>query len=727
MTETSKLWVPAKSTAKNHQAVVDEHFGRGGKTASILISALNPSTNMLTMDYLDQIWDVYESALAIHTSTGSAYEDVCARPTPADLCSVMGILKFWGNDLGTYESQVSSDDDILKAVSSSTFPDGTPVFLRSFLGNYILDDAGLVKSAEAAIIFMAVDELKDDAHDYFTVFERSMTEISNDIGDDLTAYYKTDESIDRELENTMTSEVLLSMLTYALMTFFVMVALVKKPYSLVNMRSGLAFSAVLTVLLSGFSGYGICAGFGVPLSTMNSVLPFILLAIGVDDSFVLMGALDSTDPALPTEERIALALSRCGMSIAYTTLTDFLAFILGATSSLPAVSYFCIYAAVSIFVDFLLQVTFFVQFMAWDVDRRKAQRIDCCCCLVRGQATPEGKDVEQEAPGGMEQPEDGAKDAPLQTSLLGEWMGSKLVPAILSPMGKCAVFVAAISFFALGLVGCMHVTQGFDVLDTTQDGSFLHDYLSAARSLGISGGDDTLPIGIYWQDLNVTSTDVQQMMLHVEQDALKLSHSEGPLDSWIDDFLLWASREKQFSGDINDSGLYASINQFYPALHQFLSEPENERFVSDIIFNEAGDAVVISRSHLWQVDTASAERKKQALSEIRRSLETSPLGSNPFPYAVAYTEYEQYFVLIPELLSNFLLCAFAVFILSLIALGSLRYTLLVMTTLLVVDVEVFGFVWVWGLQISSITSVEIIMAVVSPANISGSQQRNPHI
>lgn len=43
---------------------------------------------------------------------------------------------------------------------------------------------------------------------------------------------------------------------------------------------------------------------------VQSVLPFVLIGIGVDDSFVIMNALDRTDVSLPPQERIAQAFWR---------------------------------------------------------------------------------------------------------------------------------------------------------------------------------------------------------------------------------------------------------------------------------------------------------------------------------------------------------------------------------------------------------------------------------
>ncbi|CAM9595580.1 unnamed protein product, partial [Laminaria digitata] len=71
--------------------------------------------------------------------------------------------------------------------------------------------------------------------------------------------------------------------------------------------------------------------------------------------FVIVAAFDHTDPDLPVEERIALGLKRCGVSVSYTSFTNFFAFLLGSSTSLPAVEYFCIYAGVAILFDFFLQ------------------------------------------------------------------------------------------------------------------------------------------------------------------------------------------------------------------------------------------------------------------------------------------------------------------------------------------------------------------------------------
>ena len=72
------------------------------------------------------------------------------------------------------------------------------------------------------------------------------------------------------------------------------------------------------------------------------------------------------------EAQISKAMRSGGMSIFITSLTDCLAFLIGSSTVLPALHWFCIFAGFGIFFCFLFQIIFFMP------------------CLVRPQATRNG-------------------------------------------------------------------------------------------------------------------------------------------------------------------------------------------------------------------------------------------------------------------------------------------------------------------------------------------------
>ena len=142
----------------------------------------------------------------------------------------------------------------------------------------------------------------------------------------------------------------------------------------VNSRALMALGCALSIVVAGASGYGISMWLGFPYTPVHGILPFVILGIGVDDSFVIMNAFDHTDPELPVPKRIAEAISHAGVSIMVTSLTDFVAFAISVSSALPALSAFCMYAAFCILALFLLQIFFFAALATFDARRVAADR-----------------------------------------------------------------------------------------------------------------------------------------------------------------------------------------------------------------------------------------------------------------------------------------------------------------------------------------------------------------
>ena len=53
-------------------------------------------------------------------------------------------------------------------------------------------------------------------------------------------------------------------------------------------RTYLAMIGITSILLGIGTCYGVCGVLGVPNTPMNSILPFLLLGIGIDDMFVIV-------------------------------------------------------------------------------------------------------------------------------------------------------------------------------------------------------------------------------------------------------------------------------------------------------------------------------------------------------------------------------------------------------------------------------------------------------
>ena len=66
-------------------------------------------------------------------------------------------------------------------------------------------------------------------------------------------------------------------------------------------------------------------------------MPFLSLTIGIDDTFLMLAAWRSTNPAQSVEDRVEQAMRHAAVSISITSLTDALAFLIGSIAPLPAI------------------------------------------------------------------------------------------------------------------------------------------------------------------------------------------------------------------------------------------------------------------------------------------------------------------------------------------------------------------------------------------------------
>ena len=86
---------------------------------------------------------------------------------------------------------------------------------------------------------------------------------------------------------------------------------------------------------------------------------------------------------MSVEERIGLTMKHSGVAILITSVTDLMAFGIGATSILPALGNFCAYAAFGIFGVFLQMASFFLAWLVIDQKRIDAKRDGCLCCIKK--------------------------------------------------------------------------------------------------------------------------------------------------------------------------------------------------------------------------------------------------------------------------------------------------------------------------------------------------------
>ena len=173
---------------------------------------------------------------------------------------------------------------------------------------------------------------------------------------------------------------------------------------------------------------------------VHSLLPFILLGIGVDDAFVIVNAFNrerkgprSSEDNEDLAKRCAKAMARAGASITVTSMTDLVAFGISSSSNLPALASFCAYAAVGIVFLWGFAATFFTATLVLDERRQRDNRRECICCITRKDSTKE------------------ADESEFEEGIMSRFFRNSYAPAILSKAGKILVLLAFVGLFGFGV------------------------------------------------------------------------------------------------------------------------------------------------------------------------------------------------------------------------------------------------------------------------------------
>ena len=103
-------------------------------------------------------------------------------------------------------------------------------------------------------------------------------------------------------------------------------------FNLVEQRFFLALIGLGCIGIGIGTSYGFSSLIGVPYTPMHSILPFLLLGIGIDDMFVIVQSFDNLKEHEKSQDlpsQFGIALKHAGVAITITSVTDLLAFGIG--------------------------------------------------------------------------------------------------------------------------------------------------------------------------------------------------------------------------------------------------------------------------------------------------------------------------------------------------------------------------------------------------------------
>lgn len=176
------------------------------------------------------------------------------------------------------------------------------------------------------------EELMDKLHRTIEAYKKNGTNLLT-----LKADYLAERSIPDNISEEGSENAFVIIISYILMFLYVGSAIGHVP-SVVHSKYALGFAGIFVVIAALISAIGITFYMNSKLTMISAeVVPFLILAIGVDNMFLITRA-ERQVPAQITETsyRVAFALKEIGPSIFVAAFCEALAFFIGMQTDIPA-------------------------------------------------------------------------------------------------------------------------------------------------------------------------------------------------------------------------------------------------------------------------------------------------------------------------------------------------------------------------------------------------------
>ncbi|KAK3091271.1 hypothetical protein FSP39_018506 [Pinctada imbricata] len=603
-------------------------------------------------------------------------------------CRVNSILELWSYDETTINAL--NDATVKTAVNTITT---SPMYYNDFdattvLGEISRDGSGDIDSAKAAkmtFFLLGEDAYKDNSESWQKLaIDRSLTGYS---GISNTYVFAT-RSFSDEGGNAISDDIKFLSSGYMLVIVFIWIILSR--FNLRDQRIALTITGLLVVGFGLGMSFGLSSAAGWKYGPLHSILPFLLLGIGVDDLFVIHGSLNSLshhDHQKPVSEITGRMLKHAGVSILVTSVTDVMAFGIGATTTLPALKSFCVFSCIGIVGLFCYAATFFVACVTIDLNRTRQERDGCLCCYVHKNYTP---------------------NKCSERNLLVTFMQKFYAKFLL----KLPVKVYWDSIFG----DFVNLEQNFNQDWFIPTDSYAYDYLQAQDKYFPDNG---ALANVYCKSITYSSKKSNFESLYTSLGSSQYV-SNGTVDSWYKSYTEWLATNPT----THNAGKVSGAPDYWPTSEAHFADLLNT-YVTQISSGQrhARELVITysSTSSVYSIDAsyvrfqhklfANAKAEIEAMDAMQSLVATQFTDSECFPYSRQYLTWETNKVIQSELYRNLGLAAACVFVVTLILIANLWTSLMVFICVIMTLVDVAGMMHLWGLTVDTVTSINLIIAI----------------
>jgi len=719
------LFSPVQGEAKHERRVLEQHFptnysqfdpsrcSKPGRFGRLLVTAADGGS-LLRSD----VWREISALDALVHNISIDWEEA-AGLRYADMCAVALHGYCWSNEvleLGAYIGQIEARQLNLTYpiwLSPDTFKAYT---FPMFLGGFELSNINTIDSVSALSLTYFLDtseewmERRGSAWEAAFLATVAAQNLPNIVVDRFTSL-----TLEVELEENTNSVIPYFALNIGIMVVFCILTCMMTDW--VKSKPLLGLLGVISAILGSITAFGLVMYLGMEFIGINLAAPFLMLGIGIDDTFVMLASWRRTSSHDSVSKRMAACYVDAAVSITITSITDMLSFWIGAITPFPCVRIFCVYTGACVVFTYLWHITFFGGCMALAGYAEKQNRHAITCCIVtpKSQAGSRSWLYRVFCSGGINQqdpwnPKDNKENA------LMKFFRDGFATWLNRPGSKALVLTVFIVYLVAACWGVTNLKEGLQKRRLSRFDSYSVSYYDTEDkyfreypfriSVVISG------------ELDYSSKKVQQNIEHLLSSLENTTYID-PIysESWLRSFVDYVDRWKDYPGsDLNiddEQSFIKTLRELYLTGTSFVQDIDFGPPISCEGLESCADEDQIrirgSRFILQGFNIRDANDEATVVKQLREICHKSELNVTVFhPYFIYF---DQFLIVLPTTVQCVLIAAVLMMLISIIFIPNPICSLWVAFSIISIEVGVVGFMTMWDVSLDSISMINLIMCI----------------
>jgi len=710
------LLSPSTGRAKVERVEVEDHFPtnysffqatrmtRVGKFGRVIITAADGGSLLRSSMWADIIGldSLVHSFSVLHEGQHLHYADLCARWNGQ--CKKNEIL-----GLAPHMADIEAGSFSLS--SPITFDPYTFVqyTLPTYFGGIQEDEFGTVSSVEAVSLVYFLDVSEDWMEEVGGRWERAFLNQMDRFAEEsdnvkLTKYVSSTPAWEMEKsKNSITPHLLINIV---IMIIFCLGA--SSMSDAVRSKPIIGFLGLFSASLATLAGFGFICYLGVDFISLCLAAPFLLLGIGIDDTFVMLSAWRRSSHHTTVPERMGRAFSEAAVSITVTSITDVLSFLAGVITPFPAVRIFCLYTGTAVAFIYVWHLTFFGACLAISGFAEKSNRHGLLCFKTIPKSLSANRPWFYRAfcAGGINpvdpyNPEDNKDHAGMV------FLRDKLGYALNLKWVKSLVLIVFTAYIVVSIWGITNIQEGLEKRNTVNFDSYSINFFDEDDKYY---RDYRFPINIVVSgDVLYSDPDTQAQIERMLRMFENSSYVAPDLTtSWLRDFTGFIERNQDYD---DMEILVDSEEEFVTTLRTlYLSDPSTPLHL-DLQYSEDGTRIEAARFLVQCFGVKDAMQETQMVEELRHIADSFSGSFKVTVFHPYFIYVDQYLEIMPQTIQSVLVTSAFMMVISFIMIPNPMCSLWVAFSILSIEAGVLGYMTWWGVNLDGIALINLIMCI----------------